>query len=118
MSLKTEQDLFGDFEADGVVAVTPPGATRPVYLRYPSYDEWHSIAKAHFALEKEGKPADSGLIVRTVATCLADETGKPLAGDVQGVLMKSSPRRVMWLYRKCFATVMKSDDAVQEVEKN
>ena len=114
----TEEDLFGDVSDDTVVAVTPPGATKPVYLRYPSYDEWHALAKAHWAVEKEQKAADSALIVRTVATCLCDESGKPLRGDVQAALLKSSPRRVMWLYKKCWATVLKSDEAVQEIEKN
>ena len=114
----TEEDLFGEVSDEAVVTVTPPGGTKPVHLRYPSYDEWHSLAKAHWAVEKEGKAADSSLIVRTVATCICNEQGKPLSGDVQAALLKSSPRRVMWLYKKCWATVLKSDDAVAEAEKN
>ena len=33
-----------------VVTVTPPG-DEPVYLRYPSFAEWHSLAKAHRDLD-------------------------------------------------------------------
>lgn len=115
----SEQDIFGDVVTDAVVTVTPPGATKPVHLRYPTYDEWHSLAKAHWALEKDGKTADASLIVRTLATCLATDKGEPLGGDVQAALLKSSPRRVNWLYKKCWSTVLKSDDeTIEEIEKN
>lgn len=102
--------------AQETVAVTPPGSSEQVHLRYPSFAEWHDLAKAHRSLKGEDPSAE--LIAKTISTCVADADGKPLKSAAADV-MKSSPRRVMWLYRKCWETVLKSDDdVVGEIEKN
>lgn len=112
----SEQDIFGEI-ADPVVVVTPPRGTKPIHLRYPTWHEYHELVKAHEGLD--GKAPSAALIAKTIATCLADESGKPLSGDVVATVMKSSPRRVMWLYNKCFETVLNStEDTVKEKEKN
>lgn len=99
-----------------VVTITPPGSDEAICLRYPSFTEWHALAKAHRELDGAAPSVD--LIARTIATCLADETGKP-AKTNHAAIMAASPRRVMWIYRRCWETVLKSDDdTVQEIEKN
>lgn len=112
-------ELFGD-TADDTVAVTPPGSSKTIYLRYPSFDEWHALAKAHWQCEKDGKGVDAALIAKTIATCLANADGTPMTSGVdQKAIMAAKPRRVMWLYKKCWATVLKNDDeTIREQEKN
>lgn len=113
----SEQDIFGDVSS-GVVSVTPPGASKPVYLRNPSFAEWHELARLHNSLD--GKPPEAALIARTIATCLATADGKPITdASARDAVLKSSPRLVMWLYRKCWDTVLRSDnETVEAVEKN
>lgn len=99
------------------VSVMPPGTAEPIYLRHPTFAEWHGLAKAHRSLAGEDPSAE--LIAKTISTCLCDEHGKPIGDAGVGRVMKSSPRRVMWLYTQCWQTVLRSDDsAVEEVEKN
>jgi hypothetical protein len=99
-----------------VVTVTPPGSDEPVHLRYPSFAEWHSLAKAHRDLDGGTPPAD--LIARTLTVCMCDAEGKPL-GMEAGKVMKFPHRRVMWVYSRCWETVLLSgDQVVQELEKN
>lgn len=108
-------DAFS-IESD-VVTLTPPGCEEPVYFRHPTFSEWHALAKAHRQLKGEDPSAE--LIAKTISTCLADASGKALGDAASGRVMKASPRRIMWLYRKCWETVLKSDDdVVQEIEKN
>ena len=98
-----------------VVTVTPPG-DEPVYLRYPSFAEWHSLAKAHRDLDGGTPSAD--LIARTLTVCMCDADGKPLGMESSKVL-KLPHLRVMWIYNRCWETVLKSgDQVVQELEKN
>lgn len=104
--------------ADAPLAVTPPRAKTPVYLRWPSFAEWHDLSVAHRKLAGEDPPAE--LIARTVATVLADESGKRRYRDDQaGELLEASPRTLMWLYVKAWETVLRNDEkAVQEEEGN
>lgn len=105
--------------AGETVAVTLPGSETTIYLRYVSFDEWHQLAKAHWQCEREGKGVDAALIARTITTCLANPDGTPLAGADQASILKGSPRRVMALYKKCWDTVLRSDEGtVGEAEKN
>lgn len=105
--------------AGDTVAVTLPGSPKTIYLRYPSFDEWHQLAKAHWQCERDGKGVDAALIARTITTCLANQDGTPLAGTDQAAIMKASPRRVMALYKKCWDTVLRSDEeTIGEAEKN
>jgi hypothetical protein len=98
------------------VSVTPPGGEDTVHLRSPSFAEWHALAKDHRDLDGGTPSAD--LIARTVATCLADEDGKPAKVD-KAKVMAWPHRRTMWVYTKCWETVLRSDDAVvEETEKN
>lgn len=99
------------------IQVTPPGC-KPVWLRYPSYGEWHRLAAAHRQCVDGTPPAS--LIAETVAACLADEQGNRKLSDAKaGTLLNYGPRTVMWLYKKCWNTVLKNDDElVAEVEKN
>lgn len=104
--------------ADAPVEVTPPRAKSPVTLRTPSFAEWHAISVAHRALEGKDPPAE--LIARTVAVCVADANGERKYKDADlPVLMETSPRLLLWLYVKCWETVLKNDDAeVRADEKN
>jgi hypothetical protein len=98
------------------VSVTPPGSDERVHLRHPTFAEWHSLAKEHE--EIAGKPPSAELIARTIATCLSDEDGKPAKVDKAKVLTWPH-KRVMWVYKKCWTTVLRSDDdSVSEMEKN
>lgn len=98
------------------VSVTPPGSDEAVYLRPPTFAEWHALAKEH--REFEGKTPPAELIARTVVTCLADADGNPAKTEKAKVLAWPH-RKAMWLYAKCWETVLRSDDAVvEEAEKN
>lgn len=98
------------------VTITPPGTAEQITLRYPSFAEWHGLAKAH--RELDGTAPSTELIAKTIATCLADETGKPARTD-HAAILRAPPQRVMWIYRRCWETVLKSDDdTVQDLEKN
>lgn len=99
-----------------VVTVAPPGSDELVCLRYPSFAEWHSLAKAH--RELDGGTPSAELIARTLTVCLCDAQGNPL-GLEAAKIMKSSHRRVMWIYNRCWETVLKSgDQVVKDLEKN
>lgn len=115
--MTTAAELFGEWKPE-LLEVTPPGVERAVKLRYPSYGEWHKLAVAHQQLDGKAPPPD--LIVETVAVCIADDNGKrKLSADKAKVLMDASPRAVMWLYKKCWKTVLRNDDeVVGELEKN
>lgn len=95
-----------------VLVVTPPGGGDPIRLRWPTFQEWYDLASAHRSLGTQSPPVD--LIAKTIATCL-DGADK----GVREKILKGSPRVVMWLYKKCWETVLKNDDeAVSEIEKN
>lgn len=104
-----------DTQAD-IVTVTPPGSSEPVYLRYPSFAEWHALAKAHRELDGATPPAE--LIAKTLTTTLCDADGKPLGLEASKV-MRTNHQRVMWIYDRAWATVLKSGDTVVvDLEKN
>lgn len=112
-------DLGIENDSSLTVAVTLPGCPKTLYLRYPSFDEWHQLAKAHWQCEREGKGVDAALIARTITTCLANQDGTPLPGADQAAVMKASPKLVMALYKRCWDTVLKSDETtIGEAEKN
>lgn len=99
-----------------IVTITPPGSTEPVYLRYPTFQEWHSLAKAHRELMGSTPPAE--LIAKTLTTCICDADGKP-GGVEAGKVLRANHQRVMWIYNRCWETVLKSGDAVvADLEKN
>lgn len=104
-----------------VVIVTPPGSSESVYLRYPTFQEWHALANAHRELEKsDGTRAtpSAELIAKTLTTCLCDADGKPCGLEAAKV-MKANHQRVVWIYNKAWETVLKSGDSVvSEIEKN
>ena len=104
--------------ADEPVEVRPPRAKSPVLLRWPSFDEWHSLSVAHRQLDGKDPPAE--LIARTVAICVADQNGERRYKDADiPALLQTSPRLLMWLYVKCWETVLRNDEkAVKEVEGN
>lgn len=112
-------DIGINEDSGATVAVTLPGSAATIHLRYPSFDEWHHLAKAHWQCERDGKGVDAALIAKTITTCLANADGTPLAGADQASILKGSPRRVMALYKKCWDTVLRSDEGtVGEAEKN
>lgn len=113
-----DADVFG--AAEEVVTVTPPGAKKPAYLRYPTFSEWHDLAKSHKTYADTNDTVPSELITRTLAVCLCDDTGKKLFATPSEarVLLDGSPRRVMWIYKKAWETVLRSDDVVEDMEKN
>lgn len=96
--------------------LTPPGCSEPAYFRHPTFAEWHALAMAHKDLGTAAPPAE--LIVKTLTTCLCDASGKPLGTEASKVML-ASHRRVMWLYKKAWTTVLLSDDqVVGDIEKN
>lgn len=111
-------DVLG-LAARPVVEVTPPKASKPVRLRYPTFAEWYKLTTDHRRVGPGNDPPPD-LVARTVATCLANADGSRMFTDEQAAgLMDADPSAVLWLYVKCFETVMKNDDeAVAEVEKN
>jgi hypothetical protein len=99
-----------------VVTITPPGSTEVVHLRYPTFQEWHALAKAHRELDGATPPAE--LIAKTITTCVSDADGKP-AGLEAAKILRADHRRVMWIYTQCWETVLKSGDTVvADIEKN
>ena len=115
--MTTESDIFGEWKPE-LLEVTPPGSDRPVMLRYPTYGEWHRLAVAHQQLDGKAPPPE--LIIDTIAVCVSDDHGKRKLpeGKARG-LLNASPRAVMWLYKKCWETVLRNDDeVVSELEKN
>ena len=116
MPSKNLDELVGFPEE--LVEVTPPRAKAAVRLRYPTFGEWHAISVAHRQLD--GKDPSADLIAKTVAVCVADENGdrKYKDGDLSA-LLQTKPRLLMWLYVKCWETVLRNDEAaVREEEKN
>lgn len=102
--------------ASDLVVVNPPRAKKEISLRWPSFEEWHQLAIAHRLLDGQDPPAE--LIARTVAVCVANEDGARKYQDNQlPELMKASPRLLMWLYTKCWATVLKNDEAEVKAEE-
>lgn len=112
-------DVFGEWTPE-LLEVTPPASTKPVLLRYPAYGEWHNLAVAHQRVNSEGKSVPPELVVDTLATCISDDKGKRRLSPSQAKgLLDANPRAVMWLYRKCWETVLRNDDdTIQELEKN
>lgn len=104
--------------SDAPLEVTPPRAKSPVRLRYPTFAEWHALSIAHRQLEGKDPPAD--LIAKTVAVCVADANGERKYKDSDlPSLLQTSPRLLMWLYVKCWDTVLRNDDKeVKADEKN
>jgi putative hemolysin len=99
-----------------IVTLNPPGSSEPVYLRHPTFAEWHSLAKAHRELEGKTPPAE--LIARTLTTCVCDENGKPSWLDAPAVL-RMPHALVMWIYARAWDTVLRAGDTdVAELEKN
>lgn len=100
-------DLLG--LVDEPVVVTMPRTKKEVRLRWPTFEEWHSVASAHRKLE--GKDPSAELIAKTVAICVSDENGnrKYNDSDLQA-LTASGPRALMWLYAKCWETVLRNDE--------
>lgn len=103
--------------ADEPVVVKMPRTGKEVRLRWPTFEEWHTLATAHRKLDGADPSAD--LIARTVAVCVAGDDGKRKYADSDlGKLTSSGPRALMWLYGKCWETVLRNDDqAVKEEEK-
>lgn len=104
--------------SDEPVEARPPRSKSPVLLRWPSFDEWHQLSVAHRQLEGKDPPAE--LIARTVAVCVADSSGERRYKDADiPTLLQTSPRLLMWLYVKCWETVLRNDEkAVKEEEGN
>jgi hypothetical protein len=103
--------------ADEPIAVTPPRSKASVLLRWPSFAEWHELSVAHRKLDGD-PPAE--LIARTVAICLSDaDGGRRYKDEDIPELMKTSPRTLMWLYVKCWETVLRNDEkAIKDEEGN
>lgn len=104
-----------------IVTITPPGSTEPVYLRSPSFREWHSLVNAHGDLIKPDGTAgraSAELIAKTITTCVCDVNGKPCGLAIEKVLA-ANHARVMWIYDQCWKTVLKSGEhVVKEHEGN
>ena len=102
--------------ADEPIEVHPPRAKAAVYLRWPTFAEWHAVSVAHRQLAGKDPPAE--LIAETVAICVANADGSRKYADPKE-LLAASPRLLMWLYVKCWETVLRNDEpVVKEEEKN
>lgn len=102
-----------------VVEVMPPGSEKSVRLRYPTFSEWYRITAEHRKCGAGNDPPPD-LIARTIAACMARDDGSRMFTDDEATaFMDADPKVVLWLYVKCFETVMRSDEeSVAEVEKN
>lgn len=104
-----------------VVTVTPPGAIEPVYLRSPTFREWHELVNAHGCLIKPDGTAgraSAALIAKTLTTCVCDVNGKACGLAAEKVLA-ANHAVVMWIYDQCWKTVLRSgEQVVQDHEKN
>ena len=104
-----------------VVTVTPPGAIEPVYLRSPTFREWHELVNAHGDLIKPDGTAgraSAALIAKTLTTCVCDVNGKT-CGLAADKVLSANHAVVMWIYDQCWRTVLKSgEQVVQKHEKN
>jgi hypothetical protein len=109
--------IFGEIESRNI-EVTPPGASKSVYLAPPPTSEWISLVREVQALE--GKTPDASLVARVVATCMVDENGKRLKSDaLRKELVETTPHVVMWLYKHCWKTVLKvGDETIKDAEGN
>lgn len=101
-----------------VIEATIPESNQTVYLRYPTFDDWHAVATGH--QKYVGKPASAALVAKTLIACVVNKDGSPMFTRANiDRIMKANPNRIMWLYNHILATVMKNDnEAVSEVEKN
>lgn len=113
----TEQAVFGDL-AKGIITVTPPGASKPSYLGSPAVGTWIELVQGLQACE--GKTPDASFVTKCVAACLVNEEGHPIDdGSLRAVLAKAPPAPVLWLYKKCWNTVLKVDvQTIGDIEKN
>lgn len=113
---KEEDDLLA-WDPETIEA-TIPGTTKTVHLRYPVFDDWHSVATEHAA--NVGKPAPASLVAKTLMACVVKKNGDPMfTADNVAEIMRGKPDHVMWLYNHILQTVMKNDnDQISEVEKN
>lgn len=111
------KDLFG-IAAREPVEFTPPGASKSVRLRWPTFAEWFELTTEHRACE--GRDPTAEMVAKTIAVCLADDKGGRLLSDAEAAeLMTEDPRAVLAVYVRCWETVLKNDDqVVKEVEKN
>jgi hypothetical protein len=107
-------DLLG--LVDEPVQVVMPRTKKTVRLRWPTFAEWHELAVEHRKLN--GADPSAELVAKTVAVCVADENGNRKYGDGDlSRVAESGPRGLMWLYGKCWETVLRNDDqAVKEEE--
>lgn len=104
----TAEDIFGGLTSEPI-EVTPPGATKSVRLRYPTFAEWYELVCAQRKLAGEDPPAE--LIAKTIAVCVAGpDGGRRMTDDEASILLTSSAKWVAWLYTKCWETVMRDDD--------
>lgn len=103
--------------AEEPIEVKPPRSKSSIFLRYPSFAEWHDLSVSHRSLK--GVDPSAELIARTVAVVLCDARGKRqyADGDV-GQLLEASPRSLMWIYVKAWETVLRNDEqAVRDEEE-
>jgi hypothetical protein len=112
----TAEDIFGGLQTQPI-EVTPPGATKSVWIRYPTFAEWYGIVAEQRKLEDAQPTAE--LVAKTVATCLSDKDGKRILTDADAVvLLETKPQPVAWLYKTCWDTVLADgEDAVGEAAK-
>lgn len=110
------EDIFGGL-CTKPVEVTPPGATKSVFLRYPTFAEWYALVAEQRRLD--GGDPSAELIAKTIATCISDAEGKRRMTDAEAtILLGTKPQPVMWLYKTCWETVLgDDDDAVAEAAK-
>jgi hypothetical protein len=112
----TAEDIFGGL-CSKPIEVMPPGTTKTVWLRYPTFAEWYEIACEHRKAADSAPSAD--LIARTVALCVAGPDGGRRMTDAEAsMLLTAKPQPVAWLYKKCWDTVLADDDSsVMEAAK-
>lgn len=104
----TADDIFGGLASEPI-EVQPPGATKTVRLRYPTFAEWYELVTAQRSLDGKDPPAD--LIAKTIAVCVAGSDGARRMTDAEAtIFLTSSAKTVIWLYKKCWETVLRDDD--------
>jgi len=115
----TKEELLKDSEPLPPIEVEVPAWNNSVFLRHPTFKEWHGIVSEMKKSGEGGKDPSAELVARTIAVCLSDADGKRLLSDFESQkLLNKDIAPVMFLYQECWRTVLSSHNKIEEAEKN
>jgi hypothetical protein len=100
------------------VEVSVPGWPDSVQLRYPTFKEWHGLVSM-MRVTDGGKEASAEQVAQVIGVCLSTPDGARMLNDSEALrLLQGDYEAVMFLYGKCWDTVLKATGAVEDAEKN